>query len=806
MLPALRATGLESSHATFDELFPASGPFAEQPLLSWLVTLELAAIAGLPAARWALKALPDGGYGLAKALGLVLVAVPAWLAASLGLARFEPATIALSLTAWVAVAAILGWHRRAELRRFLRARWRLLLATEVIFLAFFLAAYALRLGNPDLFHPWRGGEKPMDLALLTAVARSAAMPPYDPWFAGDALNYYYFGHFLAAVPTKALGIAPPVAYNLAFPTFVALTALAAFSLGHQLACLTRDRVEAARRPALAGVAAVALVLLVGNLGSISTWTERLHAAGDSQLAGGALGAATRALDGLGRVLQGEADLPPFDYWKASRILEGSPSITEFPLFTTLYGDLHAHFMALPFAMLAASLAVGLMAALAGGARPVSQWPALVVFGVTLGVLNATNAWDLPTQTLLLMGAVAVGCRCAGATVWRTAATVVAAAALALACAAVLFAPHLFSFDSHYVAVDWAPESTRPRDLLLHFGVPLLIIGTLLVLTVPTLPGTERRRGRIAIAILAGLTVAASAGMGTLAALAGLAALVCVALVRTGRERDAGCQGAWLLVLLGLLVVGVTEVVRLPDDVGRMNTVFKFWFQAWWLLAVAAGYAAWVMWLGGSDATTAHRGLRRAWLVAVAMVVAGAALYGVGAIPARLQERFGSEQPTIDGGAYMRTATYQDVRGEYALKADWRAIEWLRRSVRGTPTVLEGVTPEYRWGGRISIYTGLPAVLGWRFHQQQQRGGDPAVERRRRDIERFYEAPWSAAGAAILRRYDVRYVVVGPLERQYHPGIASRSLAAIPWLTLRHAGGTEVYEVLREGLDQPKRVR
>ena len=75
----------------------------------------------------------------------------------------------------------------------------------------------------------------MEFAFLNATLRSPNFPPYDPYFAGGILNYYYYGFYLVGLVIKLTGIAAEVAFNLAVPGLFALTALGLFSVGSSLA-------------------------------------------------------------------------------------------------------------------------------------------------------------------------------------------------------------------------------------------------------------------------------------------------------------------------------------------------------------------------------------------------------------------------------------------------------------------------------------------------------------------------------------------------------------------------------------------
>ncbi len=229
--------------------------------------------------------------------------------------------------------------------------------------------------------------------------------------------------------------------------------------------------------------------------------------------------------------------------------------------------------------------------------------------------------------------------------------------------------------------------------------------------------------------------------------------------------------ALMSAALGLTLL--VEIIVLDGDIGRMNTVFKFYLQVWLMLSVACGPAAVWAWPALRDA---KRG-RTLWRVALGVLLFAALLYPLLATPAKWNIRMNRDAPnTLDGAAFIPYVEYGDT--DYAgnsriirLSEDRGAIEWLQRNVQGTPVVMEahGSNPYRSIAGRIAMYTGLPTVIGWDWHQRQQRAIAPGsvVTNRIDDVNRFYNTPDTAEAWNILQRYGVEYVVVGSLERTYY---------------------------------------
>lgn len=773
------------SGGTWSELFDPGSLANRAPVVFWAAALVLLGVIALPYVWLAAARLPDRGYALTRPIGLLLVAWIVWLLASTGVATFSQTTIWIAIGVVGAGALGIAMAHRRELGAWLVETRRLLLVEEAVFWVLFGTATFVRWSNPDLWHPTLGGEKPMDFAFLNAVVKSTEFPPYDPWFAGGAMNYYYFGFVLVAVLVKLTAIVPAVAYNLAIPTFLAF--LGAGACGVAVALVSGG--ERTRKPVagrgvlLAGVLAALLVAVVGNLGELRVLADRVSGA------------------------------VPLDwwYWNPSRVI-GHPDtepgpITEFPAFTYLYADLHAHAMALPFTVVTLGLALAFV-----GASDRARGGALVrivLLGLAVGALWPLNTWDFPTYAFLVL-AVFLVAAARGPRPWRETLRAVARWVVVVGLGYLAFLP----FHDRYVSgfdgfARWHGSRTDILDYLTIHGLFLfVIVAALLVdflrandlnavarrLRLYVRRWNEIRRLRTLeaglvrptwghhlgiAAALAGFVpalVVAVLGLGVPAVVVGVSTLICLLVVRRrgGARAPDRRSVLWsitlVLALVGLLLTLAVEFIVVKNiDIGRVNTVFKTYLQVWVLLALASAACFYSLY---ERLPRLSRAWTLAWRLGFVSLLAIALLYPILATRAKVADRFDtSVGRTLDGTAFMTKAVLADQGTEIPLAPDRGAIDWMLTTLKGSPVIAEVNTAPtlYGWGNRYAMFTGNPAVVGWDFHERQQRGDDGGlVTNRVADVQQAYATADPGEAYEILERYGVRYVVVGPLERAYFP--------------------------------------
>lgn len=835
----------------------------------WYVTLSVLGVIAWPVVWSVLPSLPDRGYGLSRPIGLLAVSWAGWLMASVDLLPWT--RLSLVIASAVCVLSVIPVLRRSgrEWVRWGRQNWRTIVTIELVTLVAFAAFCLIRSLNPDLWHPARGGEKPMEFAYLNAVIKTASFPPYDPWYAGGYLNYYYFGYVLIGALAKLTGVAPSVGFNIGVATVYAMTVGATFGVASNLTVLGWSTVvghgEGARkyRPLLfGGIAGVMFLAVVGNLDAFGQFVDRLarSASGAGSVPVSGLPA---LVAGVTAVLLGGGSLEGFDFWRSSRVIPNN-TINEFPFWTFLFSDLHAHMISIPYQVVSA----GVMLGIATHAVPLADLRSKTAFhrllgvistrnvlvgaglGWIVGALNVINSWEYPTH--LLLGVIALGI----ARVARRGSVTATDVVHVMVSSVVMFLTSTLwyrPFWSNYLAVYssvslWTTDKSTLIDYLIIHGAMVFQLLTFVALVgwpvwrstgwgryvamrLRNLDAWERvsRHERallpsstvlgtwyvalsmILVLVLLTLAVARSSLIAFLITM--VSAMV---LVAWERRREPALAFAATLGATGAAIGIFVEYFALSGDIGRMNTVFKFYLQVWVLWSLVSG--ATLVW---AFARVFDRNrlkplglLHWGWVSVASALVLAVMAYPLGALPARIADRFAPLPPTLDGMAYMKTATVQDASSEVTPAnpggatlrafADYLAIRWMLQNIEGTPVVLEASVPEYRWGSRVSKYTGLPAVLGWRWHQAQQRGPyAPQVDGRLRDVQSMFNTTSTDTVQVLLSRYHVRYVYVGDLERAYYASAGIAKFASAPALfrSVYDADGVTIFEFLPEATRQ-----
>jgi YYY domain-containing protein len=494
---------------------------------------------------------------------------------------------------------------------------------------------------------------------------------------------------------------------------------------------------------------------------------------------------------------------------------GDNAITEFPAFTFLYADPHAHLFALPIALLCLGWAFSVALSRARWSSPWSVFLGFFLGAMAIGSLRPTNTWDFPTYLALGCVALAFGIwqnnldgfflrfrilhPLAGLPQFSKRLTITLVSQGALVCLSVLlYKPYTQWYGQAYSSIEaWKGPITPFTAYFTHWGLFLFIIVSWMVWEtrewMAKTPASSLKKLNPYLEVIGGCAVllilltallvikfpAAADGtqpgslpFGRGAVIAAislpLAAWAGVLLLRP--KLPAAKRIVLFLVGTCLIITIFVEVYVLRGDIGRQNTVFKLYLQAWTMYAVCAG--ACLAWLYASFRRWSN-GWYYTWQIAFAFLFFSALLFPLLATTAKIKDRMVPEAPrTLDGMDFMQYASYAWIDRTMDLSQDYRAIRWMQDHVQGSPAIVEANSRNlYRWYNRFAIYTGLPDVAGWEWHQQQQRAVNPStwVSQRINEIDEFYNTTDIERALDFLRKYNVKYIVLGQLEQASYSG-------------------------------------
>ncbi|GAC1575694.1 MAG: DUF2298 domain-containing protein [Ktedonobacteraceae bacterium] len=754
----------------------------------------------LPLTMTVFHNLPDRGWAFSKAIGVALLAFCVWL--PLMVLHFLPFTqlfIAGIVLILLAINLIGYVRMRHAIAKIVRLNLSYIALTEIIFLGMvFLLGY-MRSYLPDI----RSYEMYMDEGFITAIMRSTHFPPNDMWFAGYSINYYYYAHFTVATLAKLLGQSPSIAFNTGISMFFGLTASNLFGVTSNIVAWARhiqtrtttplsdteierpDTVHPSLLPAAPyGVLTMVMGLVLGNLASTQTWWK----------------------------MHGDVSQDPYYWFNATRVI--TKTINEFPAFSFLLSCFHAHVLALAFTIVAIGLAFNLFLETDGRGLNVfgHGWRLPLTLGTTaliLGGLYTMNGWDFPTYLALTLVCIALQ-------QWLTYDTrmslalfldIFTAAGSLIALSFLLYIPFYLGFNSpaQGIGIVGAADRSQLSDEILIYGLfafmflsflfvsaakrPLFAFSLLRGNTtvVPQQPNTRRSwwpfvaLGIVAVVELLTLVLLKNSITFVLAASIALLGAV-LFFVHIG---DRAHAFTLLLGAVAFALVAFCEVLFLKDvfadSYPRMNTVFKMYFQAWALLSITSGVGLYFILQSFKllpsikpSLRGVRRGLQAFWGVGLLLLLLAGIIYPLTAPSERLArsnpktgQPYLQRSNSLDGLSYLQT--------DSANPGDYKAIRWLNENVQGDPVIIESIGNDYSNSGRISVFTGLPTLMGWVGHEYQWRANwintptnSAEFQRRGADVDTIYTNTQPNVVLSVMNYYHAQYLYVGPLEyMKYH---------------------------------------
>jgi YYY domain-containing protein len=666
----------------------------------------------------------DRGYLFSKVTGIAVVSYGVWLLSSLQILSFSFTAIVVSLCAAVAVVFLLLRGGRT-LTSLVENHYKVFIGEEALFLCGLIVWSFIRGLQPDIY----GLEKFMDYGLVNAILRTDTMPPQDMWFAGETINYYYFGHFVCALLTRLTAIKSSITYNLMIATLFSLTFSLVFSLAGNLIYLFGK--QTLKKVIAGGLLAAFLVTCGGNLHTF------MYA---------------HLLPLAKRVDLYQNEIKSYWYPDATRYIGYNPptedkTIHEFPCYSFVVSDLHGHVLNIPFVLtfLAVLLAYFVRPHSETGNHKKRKWwyalPGLPLFGAfMLALFYMTSPWDLPIY-LTIAGVVLLCKKCARYHFdWKSLVTIVLRPLAVIFLSVVMVLPFYLRFTPFTQGIGLVHARSPVYQLMVLWGYQLFFVVCFLLLLLyerrKSYPRDEKSAPGKHVPTAFSLTAPADL----------------------------------FVLILSLDAVGLIvmpEIIYVKDiylpSFHRANTMFKLTYQSFIMFGIATGYSAVriLSWGGGS---LLHQFVNILLLFVLALPM----LYPFQAVKGYYGRPLPNRYRGLDGLLFL----------ERLYPGDFGAVQWLNENTRGQPVILEANGDSYTDYGRISMATGLPTVQGWFVHEWLWRGNADMVSERGHEVATVYESDDLSATKAILEKYQIQYIIIGKLERDAFKHLQEDKLMAL----------------------------
>lgn len=818
-------------------------------VLAWWSAMLVIGIAVLPLTQLIFRKFEDKGWLFSKTLGLFITAWALWAANCTGVLTFTQRNAFLVIGVIAAVnygAAAVVIHRRgaaalpaedaatqtANAGRSARAaapadegllgNWRLIVIEELLFLGMLMLCVYIIGFRPEVY----GTEKFMDYAFMTSMMRSLKMPFADPWYAGSPINYYYGGQYVAAFLTKLAGSSAGEGYTLARALVTTCSFVLPFALVRELMRTRLGKQDATAEAAVAAAAAgsEADAAAADEAGTAAAAGEDGAADEAKRDRTGLISALTGLFAGVAVAFCGNFHyviygiiLPIvhkiqgtyYSFWfpDSTRYIGYDPdlpdkTIHEFPAYSSILGDLHAHYVNIMFVVTVTAVVCGwaLKQDPKKKERLAFLRPEFIVIGFMTGAFRWTNFWDFPIYYVVCGSVIFfVLLRRYRRNLGRFVLTMLAIAAVMFGVGYVAAMPFTMTFDQISSEIGLTHSHTLLYQLAVLWGLPALCLAGYVIRLL------MERRAEAKNMTAGSDPLSQNAAQNMTRGLTPLSHFAAPDLI---------------MLMIGLCAAGLVflpEVIYVKDIYGgdhyRANTMFKLSYQAFILFGMFMPY---VLVRGLALGARSLKAAKAAAGAATQPVEAAAEQPPAQPAPSRRAAVLRITACAIGAAVLLLTAGYTvkgthdwfgnifdpDLRihtdasvfvSEY-FPSDFEAINYMNSSIEGQPTILEAPGDSYSDYERVSVATGLPTVAGWRVHEWLWRGQIVELDERIGDCDLIYTSQDVELVRALIEKYGISYIYVGNLERERYPELNEDVLAELGKNVFSDGEGTYLLKV------------
>ncbi len=704
-------------------------------VLQWWFVFVAIGLLFFPLTHKLFKVFYDKGYLFSKVLGIALISYFVFLINSLHILKFSYPLFFFVMLFFAGFNFIIFKKDKINIKK---AYFLLFLIEELFFLLLIGFWSFVRAHEPSI----HGLEKFMDFGFINSILRSDYQPSPDMWFTPFSINYYYFGHFITALLTKLSFLPSSITYNLMIATIFSLT----FSISASLGINFFSKKTITRASIVGGILAGSLTALGGNLHTIYSLFTPYNV--------------DKPIPFWSLVFK--PDLFPNSYWypNATRFIPFT--IHEFPIYSFVVSDLHGHVSDIPFVLF--SIALTLVVFLEKRITKIH----VLLFSLMISIMYMTNAWDAFIYFILISLAVIF----------------INKDILVLKYGRkkqILFLKTKINNIQNIkrCLLESLSKIGSIFFLFILFSLPFSInfkpfVSGIGVLCAPVFLTNLGKIGPFLFEV----NHCQKTPFWQLIILYGFFYFFVISFLfyfLKNKVKEKTDFFVLSLILVSTILIIVPEFFYVKDIYPahyRANTMFKLVYQAFMMLSIVSAYVI-------VKILSEKKNILFYFISAI--LLASVLAYPYFAIKSYYGDL--KTYNGLDGLSYMKTL----------LPDDYQAINWINKNIKGQPVILEAQGDSYTDYARISANTGLPTVLGWTVHEWLWRGTYDIPAPRIEEVRKLYESESIFETKNLVKKYDIKYVYIGNLEKEKYPKLAEEKFLELG-KTVYKQGNTTIYKL------------